>query len=93
MQQTKFNFLKFGYYNLQVCQFILRFNKLEMQNDERDNKNGNRKNEESRIKRIVTVSHRGSEKKAEGKYNKIYKSGSRKKDKCKRKKTEKSGYD
>ena len=49
--------------------------------------------EESRIKRIVTVSLRGSEKKAEGKYNKIYKSGSSKKDKCKRKKTEKSGYD
>ena len=41
MQQTKFNFLKFGYYNLQVYQFILRFNKLEIQNDERDNKNGN----------------------------------------------------
>jgi hypothetical protein len=34
-----------------------------------------------RIKRIVTVSLRGSEKKAEGKYNKIYKSGSRKKEK------------
>jgi hypothetical protein len=46
-----------------------------------------------RIKRIVTVSLRGSEKIAEGKYNKIYKSGSRKKGKCKRKKTEKSGYD
>ena len=93
MRQTKFNFLKFGYYNLQVCQFILRFNKLEIQNDERDNKNGNRKNEESRIKRIVTVSLRGSEKKAKGKYNKIYKSGSKKKDECQRKKTEKSGYD
>ena len=50
MQQTIFNILKFGYYNLQVCQFILRFNKLEMQNDKRDNKNGNRKskNQESR---------------------------------------------
>jgi hypothetical protein len=48
LQQTKFNFLKFGYYNLQVCQFILRFNKLEMQNDERDNKNGNRKNEKNK---------------------------------------------
>ena len=46
-----------------------------------------------RIKRIVTVSLGGSEKKAEGKYNKIYKSGGRKKDKCKRKKTEKSGYE
>jgi hypothetical protein len=41
----------------------------------------------------LSVSLRGSEKKAEGKYNKIYKSGSRKKGKCKRKKTEKSGYD
>lgn len=48
MQQTKFNFLTFGYYNLQVCQFILRLNKLEMQNDQRDNKNGNRKNEKIR---------------------------------------------
>ena len=47
MQQTKFNILKFCYYNLQVCQCILRFNKLEMQNDERDNKNGNRKNEKN----------------------------------------------
>jgi hypothetical protein len=46
-----------------------------------------------RIKRIVTVSLCGSEKKAEGKYNTIYKSGSRKKGKCKRKNTEKSGYD
>ena len=92
MQQTIFNILKCGYYNLQVCQFILRFNKLEMQNDERDNKNGRRKskNQESRE---LSVSLRGSEKKAEGKYNKIYKSGSSKKDKCKRKKMEKSGYD
>jgi hypothetical protein len=47
MQQTKFNIPKFCYYNLQVCQCILRFNKLEMQNDERDNKNGNRKNEKN----------------------------------------------
>jgi tryptophanyl-tRNA synthetase len=45
--------------------------------------------EESRIKRIVSLSLGGSEKKADGKYNKIYKSGSRKKDKCKRNKTEK----
>ena len=58
MQQTNFYFLKFGYYNLQVCQFILRFNKLEMQNDERDNKNENRKHDESRIKRIVSLSAR-----------------------------------
>ena len=64
MQQTKFNFLKFGYYNLQVCQLILRFNKLEMQNDERDNKNGNRKNEKNRE---LSVSLRGAEKKAEEK--------------------------
>jgi hypothetical protein len=34
-----------------------------------------------RIKRIVTVSLRGSEKKAGGTYNKIYKSRSRKKEK------------
>jgi hypothetical protein len=44
-QEGKFYFLKFYHYNLQVCQLILRFNKLEMQNDERDNKNGNRKND------------------------------------------------
>ena len=44
---NKFYFLKLYYYNLQVYQFILRFNKLEMQNDERDNKNGNRKNEKN----------------------------------------------
>ena len=88
MQQTKFNFLKFGYYNLQVCQLILRFNKLEMQNDERDNKNGNRKNEKNQ-KNCHSLSPRfGKESRG-----KIYKSGSRKKGKSKRKKTEKSGYD
>jgi hypothetical protein len=53
-------------------------------------KTENTTNQESRE---LSVSLRGSEKKAEGKYNKIYKSGGRKKDKCKRKKTEKSGYE
>ena len=39
----------FGLCNKQnlVCQCILIINKLEMQNDERDNKNGNRKNEKN----------------------------------------------
>ena len=61
-----------------------------MQNDERQQKWKQNKRKESRE---LSQSLRGSGKKAEGKYNKMYKSGSRKKGKCKRKKTEKSGYD
>jgi hypothetical protein len=60
-----------------------------MQN-ERQQKWKQKKRKESRE---LSVSLRGSEKKTDGKYNNIYKSGSRKKGKCKRKKTEKSGYD
>ena len=89
MQQTTFNILIFGYNNLQVCQFILRFNKLEMQNDKRDNKNGNRKskNQESRE---LSQSLSAVRKRKQGKHTtKFIKAEAERK----RKKTEKSGND